>query len=344
MFGTLRLFLAILVVYTHLGPPHGSSLGKHAVFGFYVLSGYLMTRVLNEIYRFRIGPFALNRFLRLYPMYLLVAVLSVPTVIFLDDPGEFNNRYGMPDGAWPWLQSFLLLPTVNMPPFRLVPVSWSIAVELINYAILCAFSARNSRFAWMAFVVSVAVHAVVLLVTDDHNVRYFPWYAAMLPFSVGALSYFYGKDVMQALARLSRHWRLMVGAGWAGILAIAFYLGAIDRLAPEIVSYLSIVSMATIVIALQDLKPGNADKAMGELAYPIFLTHYLVAVAVDRLILGSMPRGLILFFVSLIVMLVLSQVLVVLQRAFVDPIRDRVREEGRAKQPFIATATMRRSF
>lgn len=50
MFGALRLFLAILVVYTHLGPPHGAALGHHAVFGFYLLSGFLITRILNDLY------------------------------------------------------------------------------------------------------------------------------------------------------------------------------------------------------------------------------------------------------------------------------------------------------
>ncbi|WP_027037574.1 acyltransferase family protein [Mesorhizobium ciceri] len=331
MFGTFRLFLAILVVYTHLGPPHGSSLGKHAVFGFYVLSGYLMTRVLNEVYQFRAAPFALNRLLRLYPMYIVVAVLSVPAVLWLPDPGEFNNRFGMPNGAWPWLQSFLMMPTVIMPPFRLVPVSWSIAVEVVNYAILWAFTARNPRFAWTAFAVSVAVHVVAFLITSDHNVRYFPWYAAMLPFSVGALIYFHGAEIIHGMMKAGRHWRWLVAAAWVGTLALAFHLGAIDRLAPEVVSYLGILTMAAFIVALSDLKAGSFDKTLGELAYPVFLTHYLVAVVAHRLILDSMPRGVLLFSVSLVLMLVLSQVLVMLQRAYIDPIRDSVRGSWRMK-------------
>ncbi|MBZ9985656.1 acyltransferase [Mesorhizobium sp. BH1-1-5] len=326
MFGALRLFLAILVVYTHIGPPHGSSLGKHAVFGFYVLSGYLMTRVLNDVYRFRAGPFALNRFLRLYPMYLVVALLSVPAVLWLPSPGEFNNRYYMPEGVWPWLQSFLLLPTVNMPPFRLVPVSWSIAVELVNYAILWAFTARSSRGAWVAFVISTAVHIAAFAVTADHNVRYFPWYAAMLPFSIGALIYFHGEQAVTWFAKaLGRSWRIVIGIIWAAVLALTFHLGAIDRLAPEVVSYVGIATMAALVIALGGLRSGGLDKALGELAYPVFLTHYLVAIVAHKLLLNGLPRGLILFSVSLFLMLVLSQILVTFQTRFIDPIRDRIR-------------------
>jgi peptidoglycan/LPS O-acetylase OafA/YrhL len=45
-----------------------------AVFAFYTLSGYLMTRVLNERYGFTAAgtaAFALNRVLRLWPVYLV---------------------------------------------------------------------------------------------------------------------------------------------------------------------------------------------------------------------------------------------------------------------------------
>lgn len=308
------------------------------MFGFYVLSGYLMTRVLNDVYQFRAAPFALNRFLRLYPMYIVVAVLSVPAVLWLPDPGEFNNRFGMPNGAWPWLQSFLMMPTVIMPPFRLVPVSWSIAVEVVNYAILWAFTARSQRFAWIALAVSIAIHVAAFMITTDHNVRYFPWYAAMLPFSIGALLYFHGGQILEGMVQFGRHWRLAVAAVWAGTLALAFYLGAIDRLAPEIVSYIGILTTAAFIVALSDLKSGSVDKALGDLAYPVFLTHYLVAVVAHRMVLGSMPRGLVLFAVSLVLMLILSQALVMLQRAYIDPLRDKVRRDGASFPEAMAAA------
>jgi hypothetical protein len=59
VFGLYRLVLAWCVVIEHIS---GSTLflshtGMFAVFGFYVLSGYLITRVLHDNYGFAIIPF-----------------------------------------------------------------------------------------------------------------------------------------------------------------------------------------------------------------------------------------------------------------------------------------------
>jgi peptidoglycan/LPS O-acetylase OafA/YrhL len=48
MFGFFRTLLALAVVVEHLGPAH--YVGPYAVFGFYVLSGYLMTLIMHETY------------------------------------------------------------------------------------------------------------------------------------------------------------------------------------------------------------------------------------------------------------------------------------------------------
>ncbi len=76
MFGTYRTFLALMVVALHLG---GLSMGGYAVFGFYVLSGYLMTLIMQNNYGYSALGFykyALNRFLRIYPIYWVSIVFS----------------------------------------------------------------------------------------------------------------------------------------------------------------------------------------------------------------------------------------------------------------------------
>ncbi len=50
MLGTLRFVLALLVVLNHLWLPVANKIGAHAVLGFYVISGFLMTRILCETY------------------------------------------------------------------------------------------------------------------------------------------------------------------------------------------------------------------------------------------------------------------------------------------------------
>ena len=52
-----RFVLAAIVAQTHLASVHDQWLGQQAVFAFYALSGYLMTRVLNTRYGFSAGEF-----------------------------------------------------------------------------------------------------------------------------------------------------------------------------------------------------------------------------------------------------------------------------------------------
>ena len=75
MFGTYRTLLAIAVVATHFGGMSG--LGLVAVFGFFSLSGFLMTLLVNGPYRGRPRAFLLNRFLRLYPLYWGVVSITL---------------------------------------------------------------------------------------------------------------------------------------------------------------------------------------------------------------------------------------------------------------------------
>ena len=73
--GILRVLLAISVVFIHT---HGQVFvgGQEAVQLFYVISGYLISFVLLEVKSYKkIQFFYLNRYLRLYPTYLLVTVL-----------------------------------------------------------------------------------------------------------------------------------------------------------------------------------------------------------------------------------------------------------------------------
>ena len=73
-----RYVLAAIVVETHVWPLGAAWAGQISVFAFYTLSGYLMTRILNERYGFTpygTAAFAINRVLRLWPAYIVVVAL-----------------------------------------------------------------------------------------------------------------------------------------------------------------------------------------------------------------------------------------------------------------------------
>jgi len=79
--GMLRTLLALSVVLDHLGGGTTDWLvgGRLAVQLFYVISGFLISYVLTatDHYRGAPGRFYANRALRLYPVYLAVAALTL---------------------------------------------------------------------------------------------------------------------------------------------------------------------------------------------------------------------------------------------------------------------------
>ena len=77
MFGILRTLLAINVVLLHIF--NVPKLGNYSVSFFFVLSGFLMTLIMNKTYGFTSSGvvfFWKNRILRLYPVYLVLLSIT----------------------------------------------------------------------------------------------------------------------------------------------------------------------------------------------------------------------------------------------------------------------------
>ena len=78
MFGTYRTLLAVMVVFLHLGGM--PVIGAYTVFCFYILSGYLMTFIMQKNYGYSkesVAKYALNWFLRIYPIFWIACIFSL---------------------------------------------------------------------------------------------------------------------------------------------------------------------------------------------------------------------------------------------------------------------------
>jgi peptidoglycan/LPS O-acetylase OafA/YrhL len=134
-----RFALSLIVAQAHLYPLNAPWLAWMAVFGFYTLSGYLMTRVLNERYGFRwsgAAAFAVNRVLRLWPAYLVVVALSLGLLAFVP-VSPLYKVLRFPETASEWLVNFAVvgITGIDIQSMALQPVlapnSWSLSVELV---------------------------------------------------------------------------------------------------------------------------------------------------------------------------------------------------------------------
>src|SRR5690349_19788263 len=124
MLGAWRLLLAFLVIASHLsGLRELSHIGAFAVFGFYVVSGYLMTLVLNDIYRFELRRYVANRLLRIFPLYWLVALCTLPLLVFLPRLAlAYHDAWVLESSSRFVLDNLLVLPlAITSDNYRLVP-------------------------------------------------------------------------------------------------------------------------------------------------------------------------------------------------------------------------------
>lgn len=331
--GSFRLLLAYMVVVSHLseGTAQTSHFGVFAVFGFYSLSGYLITRILHETYRFDFSSFWTSRVLRLFPIYYVVLAFAVlvitlaphETARFLPSVWRAELR------AVDWFGILTIAPTgLGTWPVRPVPSIWSVGVELLNYAILFAFTARSRSTAIVALCFAVAVHAASLAVGEPWLNRYGPPLAAMLPFTIGALIYFW----LQVETGPANGARLLAAlAIWIANLALASVTGGIRSTAGfNVLFYVNMLSVAAVIATLASILVGERsrlDAVLGELAYPVFLCHWLVGFALSHSLFQGAPRGLALAGATIAGATAVALVLALAQRRMVEPIRQRLRPQ-----------------
>jgi peptidoglycan/LPS O-acetylase OafA/YrhL len=326
LLGLFRFVLALMVVFQHLsGHRLFAYFGVYAVMGFYVVSGYLMTAVLNDTYKFDPKRFWANRFLRLFPIYYLVAAITAVLIFAYPDDAGSMQHYAWQNFSWYDLPGqVLIFPYELRSAFRVVPSTWSVSVEIVNYALLWLIIARSWRLALAAFIVSGAYHVSCLWSGTDWALRYFPWYAAVLPFSVGALSFF---SLQRGLVvKLP-----VVAIATVGFGANVLITGFINTTYVTVVGLYLDIALITIILAglapLRDARLiGTIDRKLGDLAYPVFLVHWLVGlivvVALEPMIAKPSP---LLLVAALPPILIASAVLAWIGDKMIEPIRASIR-------------------
>jgi peptidoglycan/LPS O-acetylase OafA/YrhL len=223
--GTIRFLLALSVAMFHL-TGRVPTIGLFAVFGFYVISGFLMALVVNERYASRFGAFVANQALRLYPSYLAIAAATVAAFLLLPGYQGFHAAWApAPDVKsilgnlllFPW--AVLADPVAPVTPWpqadtllRLQPATWSVAIEMGCYLLAFAIGARSLVGAAVLTAVGIAWHVGVAITGGPATLRYAPIPAAALGFGFGCLVYFASSRWSQRLAALPLSATIAVGA------------------------------------------------------------------------------------------------------------------------------------
>ena len=337
MFGTYRTFLALMVVALHLGGV--PKIGAYAVFGFYCLSGYLMTLIMQNNYGYTIngvGKYALNRFLRIYPIYWFSALFSLALIGYLgnDYTSGYHRAIYMPDDFLAIAKNVLLFfPFMETP--RLTPPAWALTVEIFFYILIGLGISRNKRFTLAWFAISVLYHVGALAFQLGWTHRYFTVFAASLPFSSGALIFHYRSELTAHIQRLPENLLRYLPFILLFMILLNWSLGAALGQSAGFFFYSNYVLCAVMVAVLLDRRELpfinlGLDKWLGDFSYPIYLIHYQVGMVV---MVGLAAMGfdfqrpsLILMTVSIPIIFLFSWAMTIILERPIELIRAKVKK------------------
>lgn len=337
MFGTYRTLLALMVVATHLGGMH--EIGKYAVSGFFTLSGYLMTLIMQTNYGYTlsgISKYALNRFLRIYPIYWLAISISAILIIIVGE--DFSRNYHasmyLPQDFTETIKNILLFFPYRESP-RLSPPVWALTVEIFYYILIGLGISKNKKYVLFWLVLSVIYHAVVISMNLDGEYRYYLIPSASLPFATGAFIYHYSHEIQNFTNQLNS--RVKENLPYIIFFAILlnWYVGSLSS-HRGLFFYSNFIICAIMVIVLSERKSlpfisKAFDKWMGDFSYPIYLVHYQIGLVVIML-LGkagfSYERpDAVLMFISIPFIFLLAWMITVSIEKPIELIRSRVKKK-----------------
>jgi peptidoglycan/LPS O-acetylase OafA/YrhL len=319
--GTLRLLLALCVVIAHA--PDSTLFGRRflsgitAVQGFYIVSGFLIAMVLNTRAEYRdVFRFYASRYLRLWPAYIVVASLSLVLfrhdlisrvaqldllsaafvvasncMIFLQDAFLFL-AIGQNGSLYP-TANFASEPGAQANTLLLVPQAWSLGIELLFYLIapfICRSLPRLAGLFVFGLIVRLAL-GYLAPVEDPWSYRFTP--AEMMLFAAGGLAYFLGVwlNSIADAKTLSR-----VGAIYLVLLAAIIITN--PRALRSYPSTLFLFNQGVLVLIalscpllLAFSRNHRLDSLVGELSYPIYLSHVLVRDALMAFAPATLSQG-----------------------------------------------------
>ena len=303
MIDVYRFVLALCVVQGHLAGHYGAPwLAWQAVFSFYVLSGFLMSLVLNQDYGFTAGGFArfaVNRWLRLFPIYYAVIGLTALYLALVGPLSQLNSAITLPAGA---SAIFANLSIVTLTRFdfipemqRLSPTAWSLAIEIFCYFLLAVFFAKSKARLLLMLVIGVVLAARQILANLDQpefgfQGHYAVLQAGLIPFALGGLAYFYRRAPIFDFS--------FSKVGLIGLLFLAnFAIGYWSDFHKYVSGLYAAALLNVALVPILFARPAKLSwqKLLGSVSYPIFVCHWLIGTLLVIYVPTLGGRGLPLF-------------------------------------------------
>jgi peptidoglycan/LPS O-acetylase OafA/YrhL len=281
-----------------------------AVQSFFIISGFYMSLILHEKYTGANGSYRLfitNRLLRIFPLYWLVLglilVLSLAKFFYSGDIhytylGIYFNYGDSMDIAslglvifanlFIFLQDLVMFLGVNIqtghlfftPDFQttdpalyrflFIPQAWTLALELMFYAIAPFILKKSLKFIIVLIIFSLLIRSILFMMgynQDPWTYRFFP--SEILFFLLGNISYRIFKKI-----RDQKIDRLYLKLIYAFILCFVLFYSFINF--PGLIYiYYTCFFIALPFVFLYSQK-WKTDAYIGELSYPVYISHLFI--------------------------------------------------------------------
>jgi peptidoglycan/LPS O-acetylase OafA/YrhL len=273
------------------------------------MSGYLMEKSFSRFINLSHSPrlsFYKDRCLKLFPQYLIILAIS-STLLYLYGPSERIWFLNQTISFEKIIYNILLLPTnyIFSPliihpilPHPIIPPAWSLATEFHFYLLLPLIFALPTRLFLLLLIISLGIQITSFFVStplfnaDNFGYRYI---FGVLPIFI--MGYLYSKEnsgIKKYLLWLIYCFLYLLSQLEPGFITqdrtIEVLIGAI----------LSLPLMRLVInITISNKRLNELDKHLGNLAYPIFISHCLGFYILEK-IAGYPPEPSLSYVLSAI--------------------------------------------
>ncbi len=311
--GILRILLATSVVIAHSESILGLRLvgGVVAVQTFFIISGFYMSMILDKKY---LGPnsyslFLSNRFLRLFPIYWSILILSIVAsslsfFIFGDwmqlsayidylNSMRFGSIFFLglanififgqdialflglnPEAGTLYFTQDFTISTPMVHEFLIVPQAWTLGIELTFYVVAPFLVRRNLLVVTSIIIASFLIRFFIYFclghAQDPWTYRFFPSELGL--FLLGNLSYRMYK--IGTSKRYLDRFKACLIAGIFFLTTFAYQEIFPQGNDPNLLFYVFTCLALPFIFYLT--KNSKYDAYIGEFSYPIYISHVLV--------------------------------------------------------------------
>jgi peptidoglycan/LPS O-acetylase OafA/YrhL len=296
---------------------------------FFCLSGFVIIEAADSIYQKRPVAFMANRFIRVYPHFIVAVTLLIILQWWFAHQGtlhmeRMNAVQVMPDFSWKniILNYFCLLePTEQFTNYEFVSIAWAVRIEVVFYAVvaICLLIAKLTKFRFRYTLAGACILFLPLFLmrVAGHGPATFGFF----PYFVfgGALYYFLkgyslSNLLIVAAMAITAHFLLQP---WHHPT-----FGYLRNVPVQMVILLALISVFMwLAVYKGDFQ--RLDNRVGSITYPLYMYHLIPFIPVTALFQADYTYGAFIF--GMLASLGFSVIMARIIDPIVDHYRDRVR-------------------